>query len=139
MDVEVTTSDTYYDVINPQGFDSNWTIVSGNATIIDGILEQDGTEESIIERYFDECPYDNDVLSITYVNHRSGSGTDFTIEYVNYDDTVLSSINMGVNLQEYAWLVKGSSCDNINKSKIRIILPAGYSIPMQDIKIRKYT
>ena len=121
-----------------KGFDASWSIVSGNATIIDGVLSQDGTEESIIEKYLDECPKDGHFLNIRYLKNRTDSvETKITIEYVNFDGTVLYSglCDSSVEMPEWGWLINNSSCDNINKVKIRLILPIDYIIPIKDIEV----
>jgi hypothetical protein len=123
-----------------KGFDSNWNIVSGNATIIDGVLSQDGTQQSSVERELDICPIDGDFLTIKYLVDRIISvEKDIRIEYVNYDDTVLFStkVDNTKSVPEWGWLINGSSCDNINKVKIRLILPVDYQIPMKEIEINK--
>jgi hypothetical protein len=126
-------------LMDPQGFDSDWIITSGNAVITpDGILKQDGSVESVIEVELDECPYNNDVLLINYEVIPEGTDDNITIQYEDGNGDILLSAKTGINIHEWGWIVENSSCDIDNPSKIRIILPIGYSRPMKNIQIYKY-
>ena len=140
IDVQELNTKQRVDLVNV-GFDTNWNIVSGNATIVDGILSQDGTQESIIERTLDTCPFDGDFITVKYLAERINSTeTNIRVEYVNFDGNVLFSAKVDSTLIncEWGWLINDSSCDDINKVKIRLILPVDYSIPMKNIEIFKY-
>jgi hypothetical protein len=139
--VNEETNRTMIPLITPQGFDSNWTIVSGDAVITpEGILKQSGSVESIVERTFDICPNDEDVFIIEYAIIRGASGSvnycDFS--FVNGDDTINHTVTLGISELKAGWILNNSNCDDTNKAKLRITLPINYNTNMRDIVIYKY-
>jgi len=131
-----TSNRVMKNIINNTGFDNTWQIISGNATISNGVLSQDGAEESVIEKVFDICPINDDMFIVQYNTLPGNIGTVTKAVFTYVSDIDLVSTELGENVLKWGWIIEGSNCSD--NPKIRITLPIDYDIPLTNIEIYKY-
>jgi hypothetical protein len=140
IEIEVNTINKYPVTID-KGFES-WNIISGNATIIDGVLSQDGTEESIVEKEIDYCIYNYDIFGFIFTSEFILSPEiNITFEYIDSDGNIIynNPINC-LDLPNLEFMVKNAVCNKITrpKPKVRIILPIGFELKLKNASLYKY-
>jgi hypothetical protein len=122
-------------------FDNKWNIVSGNAEIINGVLSQDGTEVSIIERELDICPNDKEVIvtNIQSINTPTGTNIELNVAYTENDDTVIGSADVRIfnGFVNFGYFIDNSTCTDTAKTKIRLTLPKYFRSSLTSPKIYK--
>jgi hypothetical protein len=136
MDIDIVSK---YDIVDTQGFNS-WNIISGNASIVDNILSQDGTEESVIEREIDTCIYDFNVVGFSFLAE-TGLSPEINIifDYIDSNDNIIFTNNINCkNLPNLEFMINNAICNSTVKPKIRITLPVGFELNLRNANLYKY-